>query len=79
MTRNHPYVSYYAVIMFDAFAILHSYYVQNYVGIIGSNLRITEVVTSSDIPYRTKLWRGENFSEFGESPQFAKFFRQHSR
>ena len=26
------------------------------------------------IPYRTKLWRGENFGEFGESPQFAKFF-----
>ena len=28
----------------------------------------------SIIPYRTKLWRGENFGEFGESPQFAKFF-----
>ena len=26
------------------------------------------------IPYRTKLWRGENFGEFGELPQFAKFF-----
>ena len=26
------------------------------------------------LPYRTKLWRGENFGEFGESPQFAKFF-----
>ena len=24
--------------------------------------------------YKTKLWRGENFGEFGESPQFAKFF-----
>ena len=26
------------------------------------------------IPYRTKLWWGENFGEFGESSQFAKFF-----
>ena len=31
------------------------------------------------ILYRTKLRRGENFGEFGKSPQFAKFFRQHSR
>ena len=37
------------------------------------------VETTFHIPYRTKLWRGENFGEFGESPQFAKFFCQHSR
>ena len=27
-----------------------------------------------ELPYRTKLWRGENFGKFGESSQFAKFF-----
>ena len=37
------------------------------------------LVTFCTIPYRTKLWRGENFGEFGESLQFAKFFCQHSR
>ena len=26
------------------------------------------------LPYRTKLWRRENFGEFDESPQFVKFF-----
>ena len=37
--------------------------------------RISYVFDSrGQIPYRTKLWRGENFGEFGESPQFAKFF-----
>ena len=27
-----------------------------------------------NIPYRIKLWKGKNFGEFGELPQFAKFF-----
>ena len=26
------------------------------------------------IPYSKKLWWRKNFGEFGESPQFAKFF-----
>ena len=26
------------------------------------------------LPYSKKLWRRKNFGEFGESPQFAKFF-----
>ena len=32
------------------------------------------LILLQQLPYRTKLWRGEKFGEFGESPQFAKFF-----
>ena len=35
---------------------------------------VRSCVHLQELPYRTKLWRGENFGEFGESPQFAKFF-----
>ena len=51
-----------------------AYYALYYAGIFDGGL-----ITYIKIPYRTKLWRGENFGEFSESPQFAKFFRQHSR
>ena len=40
-------------------------------------IMITQLISEPPyncIPYRTKLWRGENFGEFGESPQFTKFF-----
>ena len=36
-------------------------------------VRTTAQITGY-VPYRTKLWQGENFGEFGESPQSAKFF-----
>jgi len=33
---------------------------------------------SFKLPYSKKLWRWKNFGEFGESQQFANFFRQFS-